>query len=185
MMDPLSGSPFGLLDARGSLRLLTDTFPDDDVLTLALVCRPFRDVLSDRFIRLRHPGRLLSRMRNEAGNPLSFTRPAVAAAVARIAWTREVCAECGCLKDMIPMLEASRTDELRVVDVQAFTSWAVGLSHGVQYRRTISHIKLAPDKRGSLDECYGQSLVSKTLESLRTKWFDKEMNDYDRVSVTR
>ena len=41
----LAGSPFALLDARGSLRLVTDAVDQDDALCLALACRPLRDAL--------------------------------------------------------------------------------------------------------------------------------------------
>ena len=45
-----SGSPqFSLLDARGSLRLVTDAVLEDDVLCLALTCRALRDALWARF----------------------------------------------------------------------------------------------------------------------------------------
>jgi hypothetical protein len=44
-MDPLAASPFGLLDARGSLRLATDAVDEDDALCLALACRPLRDAV--------------------------------------------------------------------------------------------------------------------------------------------
>ena len=45
-----SGSPqFSLLDARGSLRLVTDAVLEDDVLCLALTCRVLRDALWARF----------------------------------------------------------------------------------------------------------------------------------------
>ena len=45
-MDPLAASPFGLLDAHGSLRLVTDVVNEDDALCLALACRPLRDAVS-------------------------------------------------------------------------------------------------------------------------------------------
>ena len=47
-----SGSPpFSLLDARGSLRLVTDAVHEDDALCLALTCRALRDALWARFPR--------------------------------------------------------------------------------------------------------------------------------------
>jgi hypothetical protein len=45
----LAGSPFALLDARSSLRLVTDAVHEDDALCLALACRPLRDALWARF----------------------------------------------------------------------------------------------------------------------------------------
>jgi Leucine-rich repeat (LRR) protein len=41
--------PFALLDARGSLRLVTDAVHEDDALCLALTCRALRDALWARF----------------------------------------------------------------------------------------------------------------------------------------
>jgi hypothetical protein len=41
----LLASPFALLDARGSLRLVTDAVHEDDALCLALACRALRDAL--------------------------------------------------------------------------------------------------------------------------------------------
>jgi hypothetical protein len=48
-MDALAASPFALLDAHGSLRLVTDAVHEDDALCLALACRALRDVLRARF----------------------------------------------------------------------------------------------------------------------------------------
>jgi hypothetical protein len=48
-MDALAASPFALLDARGSLRLVTDAVHEDDALCLALACRALRDALWARF----------------------------------------------------------------------------------------------------------------------------------------
>jgi hypothetical protein len=45
----LADSAFALLDARGSLRLVTDAVHEDDTLCLALTCRPLRDALWARF----------------------------------------------------------------------------------------------------------------------------------------
>ena len=45
----LAGSPFGLLDAVSTLRLVTDTVHEDDALCLALTCRALRDALWERF----------------------------------------------------------------------------------------------------------------------------------------
>jgi hypothetical protein len=48
-MDALAASPFALLDAHNSLRLITDAVHEDDTLCLALTCRPLRDALWARF----------------------------------------------------------------------------------------------------------------------------------------
>jgi Leucine-rich repeat (LRR) protein len=48
-MNALAASPFALLDARGSLRLVTDLVHEDDALCLALACRALRDALGARF----------------------------------------------------------------------------------------------------------------------------------------
>jgi Leucine-rich repeat (LRR) protein len=45
----LTGSPFALLDAFNSLRLVTAAVHEDDTLCLALACRPLRDALGARF----------------------------------------------------------------------------------------------------------------------------------------
>jgi Leucine-rich repeat (LRR) protein len=48
-MDALAASPLAMLDARGSLRLVTDAVHEDDALCLALACRALRDALWARF----------------------------------------------------------------------------------------------------------------------------------------
>ena len=48
----LEASPFGLLDARSNLRLVTDLVHEDDTFCLALSCRPLRDALWARFPQL-------------------------------------------------------------------------------------------------------------------------------------
>jgi hypothetical protein len=48
-MDALAASPFALLEAHSSLRLVTDAVHEDDALCLALACRPLRDALWARF----------------------------------------------------------------------------------------------------------------------------------------
>ena len=47
--DALAASPLALLDAHGSLLLVTDVVHEDDVLCLALTCRALRDALWARF----------------------------------------------------------------------------------------------------------------------------------------
>jgi hypothetical protein len=46
--DALAASPFGLLDAHGSLRLVTDAVHEDDALCLALTCRVLQTTRSGR-----------------------------------------------------------------------------------------------------------------------------------------
>jgi Leucine-rich repeat (LRR) protein len=48
-MAALAASPFALLDAHSSLRLVTDVVHEDDALCLALVCRALHDALWARF----------------------------------------------------------------------------------------------------------------------------------------
>ena len=48
-MAALAASPFALLDAHSSLRLVTDVVHEDDALYLALACRALRDALWARF----------------------------------------------------------------------------------------------------------------------------------------
>ena len=48
-MDALAASPFAVLEAHSSLRLVTDAVHEDDALCLALACRPLRDALRARF----------------------------------------------------------------------------------------------------------------------------------------
>jgi hypothetical protein len=48
----LADSPFALLDAHSSLRLVTEMIREDDALCLALTCRPLRDALWARFPRV-------------------------------------------------------------------------------------------------------------------------------------
>ena len=48
-MAALAASPFALLDAHSSLRLVTDVVHEDDALCLALTCRALRDALWARF----------------------------------------------------------------------------------------------------------------------------------------
>jgi hypothetical protein len=45
----LAAFPFALLDAHGSLRLVTDAVHEDDALCLALACHAMRDALGARF----------------------------------------------------------------------------------------------------------------------------------------
>jgi hypothetical protein len=85
----LAGSPFALLDAHSSVRLVTDRVHEDDALSLALACRALRDALWARFPR-----------RPAGAGPLSGKRlrTAMAAAVAtvgRAAWARGFLAPSG------------------------------------------------------------------------------------------
>jgi hypothetical protein len=90
-----SGSPpFRLLDARGSLRLVTDAVHEDDALCLALTCRALRDALWARFPRSRPPagGGRRPPWWSEAAvlaNARVRTRDAaVVVTVGRLAWAR-------------------------------------------------------------------------------------------------
>jgi hypothetical protein len=73
----LAASPFGLLDNRGSLRLVTDTVHEGDALCLALTCRALRDALWARF-----PARRTS------GTRVCTRDAAVVGTVGRLAWAR-------------------------------------------------------------------------------------------------
>jgi hypothetical protein len=77
-----SGSPpFSLLDARGSLRLVTDVVHEDDALCLALTCRALRDALWARF---------LARPAGDAheGARVRTRDAAVVGTVGRLVWAR-------------------------------------------------------------------------------------------------
>ena len=74
-------SPFGLLDARASLRLVADLVHEDDALCLALTCRPLRDALWMRFPRP-PPGDAF------AGARVRMRDKAVVSTVGRLAWAR-------------------------------------------------------------------------------------------------
>jgi hypothetical protein len=79
--DPFAASAFGLLDARGSLRLVIDAVHEDDALCLALTCRPLRNALWVRFPR-RPAGDA------HAGKRLRTRDAAVVARVPRLIWAR-------------------------------------------------------------------------------------------------
>ena len=89
-----SGSPpFSLLDARGSLRLITDAVHEDDALCLALTCRALRDALWARFPRRPAGDALLfiSTVRGCVTGDLAGARvrtrdAAVVGTVGRLAW---------------------------------------------------------------------------------------------------
>ena len=93
-----SGSPpFSLLDARGSLRLVTDAVHEDDALCLALTCRALRDALWARFPRRsREPAA-------SAGRRLRTLESVVVTTVARLVWARDT----GLLEE----IETLRRDE--------------------------------------------------------------------------
>jgi len=77
-----SGSPhFSLLDARSSLRLVTDAVHEDDALCLALTCRALRDALWARF-----PARPAGDA--HAGARVRTRDAAVVRTVGRLAWAR-------------------------------------------------------------------------------------------------
>ena len=72
---------FNLLDARGSLRLVTDAVHEDDALCLALTCRALRDALWARFPR-RPAGDA------HVGVRVRTRDAAVVGTVGRFAWAR-------------------------------------------------------------------------------------------------
>jgi hypothetical protein len=73
---------FELLDARGSLRLVTDAMHEDDALCLTLTCRAMRDALRERFPR-RPAG-----CGAHAGARVRTRDAAVVGTVGRLAWAR-------------------------------------------------------------------------------------------------
>jgi hypothetical protein len=88
-----SGSPhFELLDARGSLRLVTDAVLEDDALCLALTCRALRDALWARFPRRPRPPPAIGQREAEriaqARTRVRTRDAAVGATVGRLAWAR-------------------------------------------------------------------------------------------------
>jgi hypothetical protein len=48
----LAASPFAVLDAHGSLRLVTDAVHEDDALCFALACCAMRDALGVARVRV-------------------------------------------------------------------------------------------------------------------------------------
>jgi hypothetical protein len=77
----LAASPFALLDARGSLRLITDVMHEDDALCLALTCRALREALWARFPR-RPAGDA------HAGARVCTQDAAVVGTLGRLVWAR-------------------------------------------------------------------------------------------------
>jgi hypothetical protein len=77
----LADSPFALLDARSSLRLVTDVVHEDDALCLALTCRALRVALWARFPR-RPAGDTC------AGVRVRTRDAAVVGTMGRLAWAR-------------------------------------------------------------------------------------------------
>jgi hypothetical protein len=86
-----------LLDARGSLRFVTDCIHEEDALCLALTCRALRDALWARFPRRsREPAA-------SAGRRLRTLESVVVTTVARLVWARDT----GLLEE----IETLRRDE--------------------------------------------------------------------------
>ena len=81
-VDALAASPFALLDARESLRLVTDAVHEDDALCLALACRALRDELWARFSRRPADDQ------HAPGKRLRTRDAAVVATVERLDWLR-------------------------------------------------------------------------------------------------
>jgi hypothetical protein len=86
-MDPLTTSPLTILglDARSSLRFVTDLVHEDDVLCLALACRALRDALWARFPRQTPPRGDV----HLTGKRIYTRDHALVATVARMVWTLE------------------------------------------------------------------------------------------------
>ena len=84
-MDALAASRWSLLDARGSLRLVTDVVHEDDALCLALTCRALRDALWVRFPRRRRPYKYGDA---HVGTWVRTRDAAVVGTVGRLAWAR-------------------------------------------------------------------------------------------------
>ena len=76
-----------------------------------------------------------------------------------------------CAQEMIPLLEASRT-EAPTLHVGSY--WRNGVVGGTQqYSRTISHVGLTPEERGALSDRYGAKVVATVQTNLRGKRYDK------------
>jgi hypothetical protein len=87
----LAASPLSVLDARGSLRLVTDVVHEDDALCLALTCRPLRDALWARFPqvpcdRYKKPWSSAQGLYATSTTRLRTRDVAVVATVCRFAW---------------------------------------------------------------------------------------------------
>ena len=80
----LAASSFGLLDNRGSLRLVTDVVHEDDALCLALTCRALRDALWARFPRRPAGDAQVA----HTGARVRTRDVAVVGTVGRLAWAR-------------------------------------------------------------------------------------------------
>jgi hypothetical protein len=79
-MGALANSPFALLDAHSSLRLVTDVVHADNALCLALTCHALRDALGARFPACPRAGggvvaRLAARVTTDGVLDLSHARP--------------------------------------------------------------------------------------------------------------
>jgi hypothetical protein len=75
-----------------------------------------------------------------------------------------------CAQEMIPMLEASRT-EAPTVHINSY--WYKGIVDGTwQHTRTISHVGLTPDQRATLIDRYGTKVVQQALTVLRNRRYD-------------
>jgi hypothetical protein len=85
-LHPLAASPFALLDAHSSLRLVTDAVHEDDALCLALTCRTLRDALWARFPARAQPLRIGDA--HASIKRLHTRQVALVATVARLIWAR-------------------------------------------------------------------------------------------------
>ena len=78
-----------------------------------------------------------------------------------------------CAQEMIPLLEASRTEE---PTLHIASYWYKSIVGGtLQYSRTLSHVGLTPEERVALIDRYGAHVVQKVLKSLREQWYDKDL----------
>jgi hypothetical protein len=79
-----------------------------------------------------------------------------------------------CAQEMIPLLEASRT-EAPTLHIASY--WRMGIVGGTQqYSRTISHVGLTPEERGALIDRYGAKVVQSVLTTLRSRRYDKGLD---------
>jgi hypothetical protein len=94
-LQPLIDSPFGLLDTRNILRLVIDLVSPNDLLCVALACRPLRDAVFARFrlmqmsSEISYRGGMDSPERGaDQHQVLRTSATAVVATVTRLLWVR-------------------------------------------------------------------------------------------------
>ena len=79
-----------------------------------------------------------------------------------------------CAQEMIPLLEASRTEAPTLHITSWWSNNVVGGT--LKYSRTISHVGLTPEERGALVDRYGAHVVPKVLKCLRSQRYDKGLD---------